>query len=1643
MPPRASSRGDAGRRKHKQKRAASPFGAPFSFGTPLRLNSQPPPRSKRAPSPGEKRRVLDVLDDRDQIGSRPNVGGYGVTAPGAYPDLEQPFVSITDGSEASEAPNPAAAASGPGPAAGGDPLRRVAAGDASAVVAAARAASAEAAAAASADAAYARGKAARLAAAKAAPRVAFGGRPPPKRASPPRRAGAGRRAGVPAAATRRSRRLRVLRAANADSDSDSSSDGSSDGNADGKENVGAKHDTMAFGAGPAFSFGARTSPVPGASLWWGPGAGPDASPGPGAYGDPESRLARHVPAVTFGKPRDGTGEGAGVDRSPTKPPSAKKSRGVWDPLGGVDPDAPGPGHYYDPARSPSRVGASGPKFSFGGGKDDIGKLRAPGPHDTPGPGAYHDSAAAAAAGAAAGSPGSKKFTFGGRVGPDWASSGPGKDAPAPGSYVRDLDVLGRNVRDSANGARAVAPSFTFGGGPLRLEKSAAASRAGATPGPGEYDGDESSGDACDPSATDGRSPSKQGRPKTGFTFGFRRDEENSDARASTPGPGAYDVPGSLRKHGERDDENDPRGRKSRGSGPAFTLAQRLPGGAMDLSRAGDTPGPGEYDAARPGEGILGGGPAFTMGGAASPGASPSPSPSPGPGAYADVRDAVGRDAPAFTMYGRVPDVAGEKKAASVPGPGAYDVVRPVAGAPGSPADGAGATSARKPGPTLKGREAWGATHSGLDSAGKHSPGPAAYVTDAVARPFRDAPAYTMAARPESAGTCVDAHDTPGPGEYHAWDDDASDDDAFVGGSSGKKNKNRSPSRRKGVTFGVRPAHGGALSHLGESASKPGPGQYHDMHFPSAARDRGPAFTIRERRGTAEDDGLSDGPGPGEYYGEYREDDLAVVAGERRGVTIAGRTPAAGFDAATFGSASPGPAYYVGPYTKADLDYGPAISFKPPMASGRDAPGGPLDSVARNADIPGPGYYAPEVFQFPIKDAPEGNVGPGGEFLWAPKGYTFGWRGAYGEEGVPREENVSPGPGEYYPDADDDGVYGFAGTGSTPWRPAPGVTIGVRPRETPVRRSRSSPGPGEYYRPTDGSIGAAGARGPKRGARIEDRRTWETQKRKEKKTDVPAPTDYDVRSSGAKRLTEKRAPAHVIVARRGESARKKKETAEAPAPGEYETARSALRSTGATKFGKVPPSDGRNLPPPYSGPAPGEYEPDYSPDELRKRRASRSAVDIGKSTTRDAPGGVFDGAKSGGDATPGPGEFELDGEAKARVEARAKRRGAVDIARGTTRDAPGGVFDKALSTKSLTPGPGEFWPDEGTDKKKNRRGFAFPSTTHASAGGALDSVLRAGETPGPGEHWPEDGDGLTTVGGARAPGFTMPKSARDDGKRGTTDTPGPGAFHPDGDTSDVRVRGAVNMGKATGRSAAGGVFDTRDGPGPGEHHPELVFDDGRSLSPVAASKRKGVRWSEPPDETKKRGAASPGPGPGEYESARTPSAGAATMPKAPRRSSLVARDAAQRPGPADYEPDDDAPHPMTVAGLLRRRMASGRGESPQNAAEARRLAAARAAARRIRSPPRPGVGEYDTGKSSFRLDKGVKMPGREPWERLASLEASRGSNLPPSKYDPKPEAAARRLKPGRRAPRVDDFADSFRSAGGTLAKGGKGKGVELW
>ena len=168
--------------------------------------------------------------------------------------------------------------------------------------------------------------------------MAFGGASP---GASPRRAGAGRRAGSPPP------RPPGGPGGSADardgSDSDSSFDSGSAGSGDVKEDGGAN--AGAFGAGPAYSR-ARTPPAPGRPVV-GSGAGSDASPGPGVYaGASSARLARHVPAVTFGKPATRTAKAPARGPTATKPPSAKKaekqSGGVWDPLGGVDPDAPGP-----------------------------------------------------------------------------------------------------------------------------------------------------------------------------------------------------------------------------------------------------------------------------------------------------------------------------------------------------------------------------------------------------------------------------------------------------------------------------------------------------------------------------------------------------------------------------------------------------------------------------------------------------------------------------------------------------------------------------------------------------------------------------------------------------------------------------------------------------------------------------------------------------------------------------------------------------------------------------------------------------------------------------------------------------------------------------------------------------------------------------------------------------------------------------------------------------------------------------------------------------------------------------------------------------------------------------------------------------
>ena len=1603
---------DTVRRKHARRtRASSPFGVPFSFGTPLRLNSQPEgfrSRGRSAFPVSGKQSVDDVFDENHPVGAERrtssevphrDVGGYGVTPRAEYPDL-QPFTTVTS----------AAATLGPGPGvAPAMPKTRkrtsTGANDASAVVAAARVASAEAALLSAADAAYARGKAARLAAAVAnPPRVAFGGRPPPKSEHARHVAGGlrGRRAGVGTGVrgrpgVRRTRKVRDDQVAS-DDDSDCTSCSSSWSDGSHKENFG-----TGFGKGPAFSFGTRLNV---ASTWLAGSSG-NTSPGPGAYGDLNSKLATHVPAVAFGKPPDRPGDGGA---SPKRP-------GVWDLGGGRDDSAPGPGHYHD-----SRVKITGPRFSFGGGKDDIGKLPEARPDDTPGPGAYYKDDVDAIKDTKGslnknmvGSP-NKRFTFGARVGADWSSSGPGNDAPAPGSYFKNLDEVGKGVRDSAGASAQTGPSFTFGGGALRndgKEKTAPSS-----PGPGDYARDD------DPDATEKRSPNK---PPGGYTFGWRRGSLPSKNDKATPGPGAY--------YQSQRGDSDPDAAAKPGQ-KGFTLAGKLP---VVVFGETETPGPGEYDTLRPGDGTVGGGPAFTMsgdGGRCSE--QKKPEESPGPATYRPR--SAGKHAPAFTMYGRVPDFGG-KVSASVPGPGAYNVFRPVPdiSSPGSPGTTNGASSVRGgPGPTLKGREAW--ERAGLADAGRHSPGPAAYVTRATARPHSAAPAYTMAGRWGDTTSPGKNDTSPGPGDYDATNY-GDDDDGLYDGSAGKRNLNRKTKR--GVTFGARPATGGALSHLGESSSKPGPGQYHNPEV-LARRDKGPSYSIRNRNdgkhGVGQRLEMSDAPGPGEYHdGEDRFDDFG-----RKGVTIGGRASAV---KTHLGSDSPGPAFYVGTYTSSDLDRGPSISFDPGMASGRDAPGGPDDSLKSKLGIPGPGYYAPEVFQFPIKDAPEGNVGPGGEFLWAPKGYTFGWHGAYGEEkrnGTTRDD-PSPGPGAYEPDTHDFGeafgLYGASTNTETPWRPKPGVTIGVLEKKALTRRSQSAPGPGAYYKATDYTEGSAGGKGPKRGVTILDRKNLERLKKKETEKQGPAPTDYDVRTSGTRRLTETRFPAHTIARRYVESVRQKNETENAPAPGAYETAGSAFRRDGGVKWND-PPSRDQNLRASLAGPAPGEYEPDVTASvEKLKATRSKTGVNIERGTTRAAPGGVFDGSRAR-DPTPGPGEFELDGEAKLMVEAlRWRYRGGVDIGRGTNRDAPGGVFDGIKNGTDASPGPGEFWRDgdsgEGLLSSGQKKGFQFPSTSHASFGGALDHLMRGGDTPGPGEHWPDDegtSGGRGREGSRRVAGFTMPRSQRDVGKetRGSRgeDSPGPGEF--DAEIDDRTGRTAVNMGRATGREAWGGVFDTKQtSPGPGEHAPEFEDEGGKSI------RQKGVKWSDLRDgKNNLDGVDAFAPGPGEYEPVTLRTVGPSTMPKAKKRSSLVSRDAAQRPGPGEHEPDDDTPNPMTVAGLLRKRAQMGNKveATPEQlkAAEMRRLR------RQSTDPPLPGPASYDVKAGGIRNDKGVKMQSRKRWEKLGDMESTGGSGLPPGKYDPKPEAAAARLKPGNRVPRGNDFEDTFRST-----KGKAPRGLDTW
>ena len=504
-----------------------------------------------------------------------------------------------------------------------------------------------------------------------------------------------------------------------------------------------------------------------------------------------------------------------------------------------------------------------------------------------------------------------------------------------------MDKLGGDVRDSVKGPGGRGPAFSFGTAPARPRDDPTTG-----PGPGDYhrDGDD------DTNANDAKTEkdAKTKSNRSGFTFGYRR--EPGDGGVG-PGPGAYqpnvfpedDDPDALRQ------------------GPAFTLAPKLRvGGAVDVS--GDkarVPGPGEYDADGDGVGGNFAGPAFTVSGKV-----PGPSGEekrarevPGPGQYA-VAATVGEGAPAFTMYARVEDPT-LRASSELPGPGAYGV--PVA-------PGAELSHPTRGAASVRGREAW--ANTGWGAGAEDLPGPAEYVTSATARPIASAPSFTMGARAETGEKSPGGRGSsaPGPGEY--------DRDGDV------------PARPDGpsFTFGHRVSVGGALGHLGEKAAQPGPGQYHDRDARARAA-AGPSFTFGVKTEVPSDDrvgpsGYSERPGPGEYHDENREPPLG---GDGPGFTMYERFPPAGAEAAATGADGPGPAFYVGPWTAKDLDRGAGVSLAPGMMTNHDAPGGLMDVVKARATIPGPGFYTPEVFQFPRRDGTTRRGPNRGNFCGRPRG----------------------------------------------------------------------------------------------------------------------------------------------------------------------------------------------------------------------------------------------------------------------------------------------------------------------------------------------------------------------------------------------------------------------------------------------------------------------------------------------------------------------------------------------------------------------------------------------------------------------------------------------------------------------------------
>ena len=581
---------------------------------------------------------------------------------------------------------------------------------------------------------------------------------------------------------------------------------------------------------------------------------------------------------------------------------------VWDAFPGADPDTPGPGQYYDAEK----------------GRD--GRRSRAVVHHRRREGRRGKSTLSAAAGRSR--PRrvrrrrrarrrrrprveNKGFTFGGKVGVDWASAGPGRDAPAVGKYFRDLDKLGGDVRDSVKGPGGRGPAFSFGTAPARPRDDPTTG-----PGPGDYhrDGDD------DTNANDAKTEKRREDQEQSLRVHVRVRPRTRRRGGVGPGPGAYqpnvfpedDDPDALRRV--------PRSRSPRN----FAWVARW------TSRGTRRASPAPASTTRTGTAS-----AETFAGPPSPSRGKSRVPPERRNARArfPVRDSTPSPRPwgrarAFTMYARVEDPTLRASSGSCGGPGAYGV--PVA-------PGAELSHPTRGAASVRGREAW--ANTGWGAGAEDLPGPAEYVTSATARPIASAPSFTMGARAETGEKSPGGRGSsaPVPGSTTATGTSPRARRSFVHVRASRLGRWRLGSPRR-------------------EAAQPGPGQYHDRDARARAA-AGPSFTFGVKTEVPSDDrvgpsGYSGVPVPGNITTRIANRPSAGTAPGSRCTSVSrprGRRRRHGAD-------GPGPAFYVGPWTAKDRPRRGRLP-RAGMMTNHDAPGGLMD-VVKARDHPRPGILHP-------------------------------------------------------------------------------------------------------------------------------------------------------------------------------------------------------------------------------------------------------------------------------------------------------------------------------------------------------------------------------------------------------------------------------------------------------------------------------------------------------------------------------------------------------------------------------------------------------------------------------------------------------------------------------------------------------------